>query len=82
MPESAAWTNDDLVAIKCAILKKATGARVLAEELTARTVQYADAPLDQLQKLYNDIEAAIVVPGTTQATRRPMVYRSHYSKGL
>lgn len=76
MAESFAWTADDIRCLKAAIMKKAEGKRLTAVDLGGRLEQYADAPLDQLKALLEDMI------GVVSPTHRRMIFRSSYSKGL
>jgi len=71
-----AWTQEDLDQLKDAILKKASGKRLTSVDLGGRMESYADAPLDQLRALAEEIGASL-----TTATR-PRVFRARYEKGL
>jgi phage baseplate assembly protein W len=74
-----AWTQAEIEKIRCAILKKATGERLTSVDLGGRLESYADAPLDQLRALLEEIEAEVEAASGTQRSR---VFRTRYNKGL
>lgn len=81
--EEIQWTADDIKVLKEAILKKANGTRLTAEDLGGKMQQWADAPLDQLRALLEEMKTNVTSAGAVDAmTRRPMIFRSRYSKGL
>jgi len=70
------WTQDDIDQLRCAILKKATGARLTSVDLGGRMESYADAPLDQLRTLLEEMESE------TAGVTRARVFRTRFNKGL
>jgi len=74
-----AWTQDELDQVKDAILKKASGKRLTTVDLGGRLESYADAPLDQLMALADEIAGDLAV--LTTATR-PRVFRARWDRGL
>lgn len=81
--EQSPWTADDIVTINAAILKKAKGERLTVEDLGGKMSQWADAPLDQLRELRREmINEVNDAAAADTMTRRPMIFRSRYSKGL
>lgn len=73
------WTQEEVEQIRCAILKKATGQRLTAVDLGGRVEQYADATLDQLRALLEEMESEVA---TTAGTQRGRIFRTRYLKGL
>lgn len=71
----AAWTQDDIDCLKAAIKAKAIGKRVTALQLGDRTEQFADASLDQLRALLDEMELSV-------NTHRGRVARSRFDKAL
>ena len=70
------WTQAEIDQLRCAILKKATGARLTAVDLGGRVEQYADASLDQLRALLEEME------GEVAGVNRKRVFRTRFNKGL
>lgn len=83
--DTTVWTQEDVAWLNEAIRKKASGQRLTAEDLGGKMQQWADAPLDQLMELRDKMvnEIGATAPGDGSATsRRSMVLRARYSKGL
>lgn len=75
------WTAEDLEILKCAIMKKASGQRLLAQDLGGKMEQWADAPLKDLLALRDTMIAEIGEVGDATSGRARVV-RSQFSKGL
>jgi hypothetical protein len=71
-----AWTSQDIADIEAAIRKKAKGERLTNVDLGGRIESYADANLEDLQKLLERMRFE------APSTPHPRILRSRFEKGL
>ena len=53
------YTSEDLTSVKTALLKLATGARVISDTIGDKTVRYSEAEISQLISLRDKIKAEL-----------------------
>lgn len=74
-----AYTQQDLEAIRKAIVDLAAGNRVVRVQIGDQSTQYAEADLAKLEALEARVEADLA---NQTGRRRPRVFRAVYRKGL
>ena len=74
-----AYTEQDLEAVRQAIIDLASGNRLVRVQIGDQVTQYAEVDLPKLEALEARIESAVAA---AQGRRRPRVFRAVHRKGL
>ena len=72
-----AYSQADLASIQTALLKLATGQRVVSVSIDGKTIEYSRTDLDKLESLRNNIVSEI-----NQTAKNPSCILIKTSKGL
>jgi len=72
-----AYSQTDLESVQAALLKLATGERVVSVTMEGKTIEYSRADLDKLESLRNNIVSEI-----KQSSNKPSCILTKTSKGL